>query len=454
MGYGRLGVKFVSYIWALGLFFVSAQITAQGVSTAVGGISNTPTKVSAGSIFWNPASIGFVDNTSIETNIALMGGWLIYDREGTDPTTGDPFDSSSTQILAPNPFLSVSSPLGTQNFRFAYSTYFPSGAIADFDNEGAQRYDLISGMFLPWNHQLTVAYSPNSKWSFAAAFVYSAAFLEASLNVDMGKVFESSAGLKQEIKEHPSLSSPVQLERSTASSLGGSFGVLYRPSIQWSFGTSFTLPMSYKFEQNMALARSSFFEVVDVAATSLGLEAQTDVGTHVNIEMPAILAAGFRYQPFGYWTGEYYGRYVFSSFTRFASVRFADSPLVTLAGEERVGPKAKDNYFLGTTQSFSIWRSFLFGLSTGYHWNGVDDELLSTSRVDFDSLNVGVFSRYRWTKDFRVGLEYNHTFMFERRITNSIADEPTDLSIVRTPSGNGTYRAGVDRLALNVAYDF
>ena len=453
-------MKFYKNIWGLGFFLClvffenSPSLLAQGVSSTIGGIESNPTHLSPSSIFWNPAVIGASSKTEIETNIALMGGWLIYDRSGTDPNTGQAFNSSSTSVLTPNPFVSVVSPLGTKHFRSAYSTYFPNGALAHFNPNGSQRYDLISGVFIPWNHQFTLAYTPNEHWAFATSFIYSLAFFKTELDVDMGALFGKILKTNEISRENPSLSSRVRIPMTTASSFGGAFGLFYGPNIQWSFGLSFYLPMTYSFDSEISLSRPSFFRTIGVASDGLGIQNTNNVRTNIEIENPAVLNFGFRYQPFGYWTGEYFGQYIFASLTHFTTIHFLSSPIAEIDNKTMLGEKPQDNYLVGSTQSFTIWRPFQLGLSSTYHWNGVSDELLSPSRVDFDTLNVGLFGRYHWTKSLTLGAEYSHSFMFERKVKESKSTTDGEISIISPTSSAGSYRAGLDRAALNLTYEF
>src|SRR5690606_37081613 len=105
---------------------------AESLSTNVGGISMSPAEPRTGAIFWNPAVIGGVNGTEFETNVALVGGYFTYDRAGANPLTGQSYDRSSAGLMAPNPYLGVTSDFGISDLRFAYNTYFPSGIKADF----------------------------------------------------------------------------------------------------------------------------------------------------------------------------------------------------------------------------------------------------------------------------------------------------------------------------------
>ncbi|PIR22391.1 MAG: hypothetical protein COV44_08255 [Deltaproteobacteria bacterium CG11_big_fil_rev_8_21_14_0_20_45_16] len=424
---------------------------AQGVSPSVGGLTASPTRLSPNSVFWNPASIGGAEDTELEANLALLGAWLIYDRDSGD---GRLYDSSSTEIIAPNPFLSIASGFGTEDWRIGYATYFPTGAIADYQSDGSQRYDLISAMFLPWQHQFSLAYNPTPKLTLAAAFIYSLAFFRSELDIDMSPMFAKILDLPDEFREEPSLSSRVKIPTSTAHSFGGSFGLLYRPNIQWSLGLSILLPMRYVFQTEMMVGRASFFRGINVAADSAGYQESNAVRSQVEIETPAVIGAGLRYQPFGYWTGEYYGRYVLGSMTRFTTLKFQSSNIERLNQSQRLGAKASDSWLVGSNQSFSLWKNLQTGVTGSFHWNGVNDELLSTSRVDFDTLSVGIFGRYRWNTKLNLGIEYGHSFMFERTITNFTTPPTESMDIIVNPDANGRYRASMDKLAVSLHYAF
>lgn len=436
---------------ALYAAFSSTCSYGQVVGSTIGGLATSPTMVDANSVFWNPAGIGGIQGTQFSTNIALVGGWLIYDRSGVNPNTGRGFDSSSTTVLSPNPFLSIASDLGIDDWSFGYATYFPTGAFAQYDEAGSQRYDLIRGSFVPWHHQFTLAYSPNDEWSFAVAGVYSIGFFESELDVDLSRFASTLLGSETVPRENPALASRVKIDRTMAQSVGGSFGILYRPSVQWSFGVGFFLPISYKFKTNLTLRMPELVQSLGAGPRSLGVEGRIRNDATVEMSLPALLNFGFRYQPFGYWTGHYFSRYTFGSLADFTKVNITRSPIAR-AEEETISKQgSKDSLLFGTTQDFSLWRPLRIGLMTSYAFNGVSDEALSTSRVDFDSLLVGLYSSYRWSNGFELGLEYNHSFMFEREVNSTQKDES---SLFESPPTSGRYRAGLDRLGVSLSYEF
>jgi len=440
--------------WWLGAaFFIYHPIFSQGVSTTVGGLTTTPTRVGPSSVFWNPASLGPTFGTIIDTNISLVGGWLIYDREGTNPQTNQEFDSSQIRVLAPNPYLSFSSDFGLSQWRFGYSTYFPTGGFASYPTKGSQRYELIRGLYIPWNQQLTVAYSPHSDWSFGAGFIYSLGFFKAEFDIDMAKVLSKITEGAQVPKESASLNSRSRIPLSTAHGFTGNFGILYRPNVQWSLGLSMVLPMQHVFSQRLEMQRPSGFKTLETGLASLGLEEQFNHQATFKFKMPFLFNLGIRFQPYGYYTGEYYGRYALSSQTPFASVKFKGSSLAALEDALIPGAKAEDSYSLGTVQTFDLWRPVQAGLVGGYSSSGVPEQSVSPARIGFNIFTLGVFARYKFNSHLKLTGEYAHSFLQTRVIKNAV-DPKSSISLYDKPSGNGEYRAGMDRAGISLSYEF
>ncbi len=390
----------------------------------------------------------------MEANIGLLGGWLIYDREGSNPNTKRPYDSVSTTVLAPSPVLGVSSPLGTDDFGFGYTTYFPGGAWADYDEQGSQRYDIISGLLLPWHHQLTLAYRPHSSLSLAASGIVSVGFFETELDVDVSR-FISKILDRQEIPaEHDALTSRAHIPRSTTHGYGYALGIYYSPNFQWSTGLSFFSPISYQFNNSLSLSSPSIKSTLGPSLTALGMGESMESRAVTKLSLPAFIQAGIRYQPFGYWNGEYFFRYIFSSMEDAVSLSIRESTLNALEGQQFVGTKIDDSYTVGMVQSLSLWKTLTFGLTTHFNRNGVRDHLLSPSRVDFDSLLAGAYGKWNWTPSFILGLEYSHTFMFEREGANTGPSLTTESELFQPASTSGKYRAALDRLGVSIKYVF
>lgn len=439
-----------SLLWLLAS---SGSLFAQGASTTVGGLTTTPTRVSAASSFWNPAAIGPARGTTLDTNITLFSGWLIYDRDGTDPRTGQGFDSSLIKLIAPNPFLAVASDFGLKNWRFAYSTYFPAGAIANYPRSGSQRYEVIDGMYIPWNHQLTVAYNLNDEWSIGGSFMYSLAFFRANFDIDLAPVLSKIMDTKDVPRESMVLASPARIPVSTAHSFTGSLGVLYRPNVSWSFGAAFVFPSQHVFKQMMRMQRPRGFSILSPALSSLGLEENFNHRGVFTFKSPAMLNMGFRFQPVGYYTSEYFGRYTFGSKAPFANVKFTDSSIAVLEDSSIPGSRAKDSISIGSVQSFELWRPLQAGVMGSYSSSGVPEQSVSPARVGFNTFTLGLFGRYRWSENLRTTAEYAHSFILSRKIDDASVP-PSSLELYEKPLGNGSYRAGMMRFGLSVNYDF
>lgn len=418
----------------------------------VGGVSATPTNISPSSMLWNPAIIGAMNSTQIETNITLMGGWLIYDRKGTDPQTSAPFGSSSTFGLAPNLFFAATSPLGTKDFRFAYGTYFPAGLIADFNEEGSQRYDVISGMLIPWHHQVTVAWKANSELTFALAGIGSIGFFQTELDVDLGTLMRSVLNSKDIPVEHSALEGRAKIPLAWTPAFGAAAAVYWRPSYQFSMGFSAFSPVSYEFSGKLKLKTPEMASIVGAGLPALGIDEQIENDIRVKTTIPAFVQLGFRVQPTGYWIQDYFGRYSFSSHERTLSVEVDKSPIQELANLKIEGVRLNNSFLVGTTQSFPLWQTLTPGLYFSFYKNATKEEHLAVSRADFDSLMAGTFLKYQWKRSLQLGIEYAHTFIFERSPEET--SKGTSSRFFESPSSAGRYRAGFDRAGLTVKYAF
>jgi len=453
-------VRFASNFKVLSLlaaFFLGLtdDVRAQSISSTLGGLSSSPTRASTGGLAWNPASLGFVDGTQVEVHLHLIGGWLQYDRGGVNPSSGQGYEQSVTRVLSPVGFLSTSTDFGTKHFRFGYGTYFPSGSMVNYPESGSQRYDIISGLFVPWHHQFTLTYTPNSDWSFGASGIYSVGFLKASLDVDLAGTLSQLFGESAVIpRENEVLSSRANIPFSTTHTASLAFGALYRPSLKWSLGASFYLPTSYWFRQNLDLEMPSMLRALTAAPISLGLSQSLSNKARIHSQLPAYLNLGVRYQAFGYWMGEYFGRYSFGSKNQFTSIYIDSSVIEGLEGTEILGPRGRDSFLLASLQTFMFWPSFHFGMLTSFAKNEVADEYVSASRIDFDAFMLGFFIKYQFRSGLRVGAEYAHSFLFDRQIAVSPSLDTASSPFFQKPPSDGLYRASIDRFGVSVSYDF
>jgi long-subunit fatty acid transport protein len=448
--------RLISRLYLLSLVLLLSQIpTVFAISSPIGGISATPTRATPTGSFWNPALIGLIPGTELEANVSMLGGWFIYDRDGIDPNTNKNYESSTTSNFVATPYLGLSSNLGTQNFRLGYSTYFPGGAAARFDKQGAQRYDFVEGLLLPWNHQLTLAYSPSEKWSIAASAIYSVAFMEANLTMDLAPFVSEVLNSSELPAEHPSLGSPVNVPLSSAHSYGFALGAYYSPNVHWSFGISAFSPIRYTFNSELKLGVPSFLSMMGPGLAALKVNNQITNQVTAKTSLPGFLQMGFRYQPFGFWNGEYFGRYTFNSFERSMNLEVKDSPFLALEDYNLKGKKFKDSMMIGTVQTFAPWKKWKVGFSASFYKNAVPKNQLSVSHSDFDSILTGAFGSYKFSKRIHLGVEYAHSFMFNRQAQGTAETESRSSSTFFKPmSTDGTYRASMDRLGVTLKYAF
>jgi long-subunit fatty acid transport protein len=427
-------------------------VAAASLSSSVGGILSSPVRSSARNIFWNPASIGPIDKTEFELQLSLIGGWMIYDRAGQHPYTGDAYPSSSTRMIAGAPFLAWASPLGSERFRFAFSSYFPGGAMGQFPEDGAQRYDFISGLFLPWYNQAALAYQINDEWSVGISGIGSVAFIQLEQDVDLSPFLSEFLDEENLIREHPAMSSRASIPFSHAFGFGGSLGVLYRPHVQWSFGLSVLTPITYSFSTQMTNRAPSVAEAFGPAKAALGMSDSIENRIRVTQSTPWMLQAGMRHQFVGYWTADVFARYGFTSATNFSSVEFTDSSLIPLRGQKKVGSKARDEWMIGTLQSFHFSRRTSFAGRFEFHSNETPPNRMAITRSSFDQLNLGVAAHYRMGSRSTLGAEFAHSFMLSRRVENTLSD--SELKLFQPPHSDGHYRSGVSRLGVSFRYEF
>ncbi len=432
---------------------MGSPLEAQSLSSVVGGLTASPTRPAPRSAFWNPALMGSSKVYQLDTNIALMGGWLIYDRSGIDPNTSQPYKSSSLSAMAPNPYFSVSTPLGFKSLSFGYSTYFPSGIVADFDDRGAQRYELIEGLSLPWHHQATVVYRPNSQWSIGLSGIYSLGFQKARLSLDLNRLMKKVLDNELIPAEHPSLEARARIPLSTTHAFGGALGVHYTPHFQWGFGLAVFSPVQYIYDSVLSIETPRSLRTMGASLRALGIEESMDLAIKAKVWIPPILTFGILYQPYGYWTMETFFRYAFSSWQPSLSIQVTESPVEQARSYGRSGESLDDHYVVGSIQTFQLWDSIKMGLNAHYASSAVPSDRASVSLIDFESVLLGAFVHWQWFQRLTLGIEYSHSFLFDRVVQDStLGASPND--IFPAVSSDGNYRAGSDRLAIMVNYVF
>jgi len=403
-------------------------------------------------MFWNPAIIGALPGTQIETNLTLMGGWLVYDRKGIDPNTGEPYEASTGTGLAPNLFFATSTPLGTTNFRFGYGTYFPTGAMAEFDAEGSQRYDLIEGLLVPWHHQFTLAWKASPELTLAVATIASIGFFKTQLDVDLGKMMRSVLNTQDIPAEHSALAGRAKIPLTWTPAFGGAVGIHWRPTYKLTVGFGAFTPIHYNYDGKLKVKTPEIASLVGAALPALGIDETISSNIEAKAALPAFLQMGIRYQPMGYWVQEYFGRYILSSLERSLSIDVKSAPILEFQNVKIEGEELNDAWTIGTLQTFPLWQRWTPGLYTSFYKNGSKEQNFAVSRSDFDSLTIGGLIKYQYQSSLQIGLEYAHSFLFERTPRGTVQKSTSKL--IETPSTDGDYRSAIDRAGVTVKYAF
>jgi long-subunit fatty acid transport protein len=255
-------------------------------------------------------------------------------------------------------------------------------------------------------------------------------------------------------REHNALTARARIPGSTTHAFGGALGIYYSPIYQLSFGVAVFSPVSYNFETDLHLDMPRSVSTLGSGLRALGIEDRIHSEVEVQNYLPLFIQAGVAYQPYGYYSAELFGRYVFTSMYPSVEVQIKDSPVAIMKDYSRPGKPLQDSYLVGLVNSFSLWQRWTLGLNTTYASNSVEDKYLSVSLADFDTFLVGPFVQYKWSENLKLGVEYAHSFLFERTASNTEEGNRNPKSLFRPVNADGSYRAAADRFGLMVKYAF
>jgi long-subunit fatty acid transport protein len=219
-------------------FFVSADRRAASRLAFVG----YPDDTSA--IYHNPAGLMLFSGYRIElAGTGIYSGTRYQRYEGTySPYNKDtrltraPSDATLSDAVKPDPplgvlpFFGMSGDFGLENWRFGLGIYSPHNATGNFPEDGAQRFQVITGTIFTLFIMPTVAWQPIPQLSIGA-----------QIGPTFAKIGYTRA--QEVLAGDPAL---VDVQASAWSFAWG-VGLLYRPIKQLSIGVSYSSQASFDF---------------------------------------------------------------------------------------------------------------------------------------------------------------------------------------------------------------
>lgn len=431
-----------------------SEPTAAQFRRNIGGPTATPTTARPAASVFNPAALTGVEGTQLQADLAILGGYFIFERARTDPQ-GNPYKPVLLSDTLPLPFIAFKTDFGTGVFEAGFDAYVPLGNTATFPEGGAQRYSLVSGTFVPLHLAFPIAFHTQDRRlgiGFGPKLVIG--YLSTSLDIDVSDITGEAFGSKALPEEDPNLAARITVDPTTDVTYGWYAGLYYKPTPRWRFSLAYHSAVDMTFDTSVRIHFPKFTKALQPTFNAVGATQEVESSGTLTTRIPMYITAGMRYQPWREWINELFFQWAKWSDTSGISTTITHSPLKRLSSLKKENPPNNDDLRIGMLESYNLLAWWALGGQFLYVRHMIPDRGMAPSNLDFDSLVPTVFTEFLIAQKWTTCVGYSRVFNIDRTVIMNRQKQETTDTLSWTSNPDARYRSELDQLSLNVTYRF
>ncbi len=407
--------------------FIIPELGARknGTGAAIG----RPDDLSA--IYHNPAALTELGGTRVGISLGLaflqtsirMQPWEDSDKYIKDPVDSEGYyPLQDPAVLAPIPFLGISTNLWSNKLLGAFGVYVPNAAGASFGEDKPTRYHLIDAYLFSAFFTLAVAYKPFD-W-LSVGIGGSAVYVTISRKSLFFPVVDGS-------DQSDLLGGNTELEISGQDVVPAfNIGIQLWPHETVSIGFMALSRYNVKLEGDLILTPGS--DAGQLLKTNAAFRESLSKNKHeTKISAPWIFGFGVNWDiaPFLEVGAEF--RYYLNDHIKEQRTTITEGEVLkTMIPDGIVTPKNLNNSIhTGAGLVINPLIGLDLDLLAGFHYetSSTPDNTVEVSAPTFDLAAIHAGLRYTHNKRYALSLIYSHYWYFERTTTDSIISPPTNF---------------------------
>ena len=444
---------------------------ASGLSApAVGTSRSGPATADPAAVWWNPATLGLIEEPHVLGGASLIVGHLSYERnrratyqleDSFDfalPVSPESIDTEksgrdqrvSTTPLGAAPALFAAVPIRDNGWVLGLGLYAPYAAVVDYPEDGPQRWALREATIAVTHLTAAVAWRPSPRLSVGAGLSGAMGFAELSRQLDMASVENLGNALggptinqandfgpnaPPAVRELSVLSRDFVLQEAIGFGATFNIGVTVLPTDTSRVGLTYRHGTRLKMRGDFQLDLDDDFFTRDLASQGLQYPALVAGEAELTLDLPAEIFTAFAVDVSGRLTlGATVGATFWSSIDAFEVVARSpefEQPELGLPATESVSLPRNWNDTLAV-EALAEWRPRrqreIWGV-VGYQSSAVPDETADASSPDGHRLVFAVGTRMGVSERLSVVIDAEVNTVLPRTVTRSDYD-----------LGNGDYR--------------
>ncbi|MFO0602258.1 MAG: outer membrane protein transport protein [Polyangiales bacterium] len=453
---------------ALPLSAGAQALTAPNVGTGLSGAATAD----PAAVWWNPAAIGYLDRPNVLLGGSLLVGDISYQRERrgqyqradalgfalpVPPENLDPTRTGTAPEVRANPVgvvptAFVTFPLarvGSTRLVAGLGVYAPYAAILQFEDGGAQRWQLQSATIAAIFVTPSIAWHISDAISVGAGVSYVFGFAELAKVVDFATLGDVGAALARPpisqrndfgpnaptgVRELDVLARPIRLRRMIASGFTFNAGLSSRPVRGLTLGLAYQHSTEMTFSGTFELDLDDPFFTRDLASQGLRFPRRVEGDATLSFALPRSIRAAASYDitprlgvgvTFDYVTWsqvQSFDARVRSPSLAQPALGLSDTQQISLPRRWRDTVAAEGTVRVGLTDRLMAW------VLGGYHSSATPDDTLDVASPDGDRIVAAAGVRLRVGEAWTLYGDVEVQTILPRTVVGSDNDQ-----------GNGTY---------------
>jgi len=359
------------------------------------------------------------------------------------------------------PFMALTIPIG-ERFGVGLTLGAPYGRIGSGDENGPFRLWTIGGGIVLFEPRLNVAWKASEKWTFGAGLRTGFSSFSMHTAMDTGTTLYQLLGeTAEDLIGDPLLEGDRIVEDGKGYGFGYSLGVRFEPvdrvAVVLSHHSSLGTPLNgtaiiqpskdldlvlqaqlfgqWRYPMEIHAAISVPAGPLDVRAHAEYIGWGTTTTTLATLNDPVVLSES-------------------ALLTEILHDYGLDDPAV-LGTLETSSESGMQNILTGGLHiSWRVNPQWMFLVGASYAPGAIRDEWITPANIDMDGIDYRLAAQWTLLQRLDFGLSLDIWSMKDRVITNSIGDPRNIDGLPTTPSANGAYELGIQRLGFSSRFRF
>jgi len=425
-------------VWAAAVALLALSAAAPVGAVAIGGVFGGPSRAGGSSSYWNLAAVGEQpDRWAAMAELVAFRFGARFERAGTDPNTGQPFEPMEFSTLAPNPTFTLAAPTPWPSLQVVAGGFTPLSQGVFWPDDGPHAYHATDSRMVAYGVAAGLAWHITDRVTVAVAGGPVYGNLHLGYAMDFGAYANGllPPGSQAMPLEDPQLKGWIDAN-ATGWGVMAVGGVWAQPWDWLRLGLGVVVPSPVHVEGDLRLDSSP---ALDEALPGFQIASTGDLAVDFPLYNEVHLEAELSLDE---WTVGLLGFVYPTPEVRIIRGMVSGSEAEFLNGEQLSLNDPRHDWLLGARVSRRLGERWEAGLRFDWDPRCIPNEVVHPGNMDFTSLQLGAGARWYMGEQRWLELSWTQLIIFANTVSNSAwSPYAPPESGLGMPSANGVYSA-------------